>query len=280
MASPRLPKRRRRQRAPRAAAARRFTRSPWMVAVIAGVSLAVVAIIIAFSLRVGGNEVVIDENVPTVEPSARVCIGGAVPVDGTICGNEDAPVMIVEFSDYQCPWCKHFVDTTEVEIEREYIEKGLVRLEFRNFAITGGNAPPDENESTLAAEAAECANDQGRYWEYHYKLYAEQSGENEGAFRPERLKQFASELGLDREAFDQCLDSHKHIDLITQQRQEAAELGLQGTPGFLVNGTPVRGYLPFEQFQPVIEQALQEAGVEGTPEAGEPTSSMEETPAP
>jgi len=253
-----------------------------MVVVITGVSLTVVAVIIAFSLRVGRDEdnVVADQSVPTVEPSARMCVSGAVAVDGTSCGAEDAPVTIVEFSDYQCPWCKYFVDTTEVEIEKQYIEKGLVRLEFHNLAIVGGDRGPDENESTLAAEAAECANDQGRYWEYHYKLYAEQSGENRGAFRPEHLKEFASDLGLDRAAFDECLDSHKHIDLIVQQREEVEQAGVTGTPSFLVNGTLVPGYLPFEQFQPIIEQALREAEVEATPEASEPTPSTQEAPGP
>ena len=253
-----------------------------MVVVIAGVSLTVVAVIIAFSLRIGGEESdgVVDQTVPTVEPSTRMCVSGAVAVDGTTCGDEDAPVTIVEFSDYQCPYCKFFVDTTEVEIERQYIEKGLVRLQFHNFGITGGDRGPDENESTLAAEAAECANDQGRYWEYHYKLYAEQSGENRGTFQPEHLKGFARELGLDQEAFDQCLDSHKHIDLILQQREEAEEAGFRGTPSFLVNGTLVPGYLPFEQFQPIIEQALREAEVEATPEASEPTPSTQEAPGP
>jgi len=261
-----------------------------MVVVIAGVCLVAVGVVIAFSLRLGGGEdnVVADQNVPTVEPSARMCVSGGVAVDGTSCGAEDAPVTILEFSDYQCPWCKYFVDTTEVEIEAQYIEKGLVRLEFHNFAITGGDSGPDDNESTLAAEAAECANDQGRYWEYHYKLYAEQSGENRGAFRPEHLKEFASDLGLDREAFDECLDSHKHIDLIEQQREEALEAGFEGTPNFVVNGTVVRGYSSFEDFQPIIEQALREAQVtpeaeatpEGTPETSEATPSTQEAPGP
>ena len=141
---------------------------------------------------------------PTGEATQHLCASGSVPAEGRICGQDSAPVTIVELSDYQCPFCKRFVDLTEPQVESEYIQKGLVQLEFRNFAITGGNAPADENEATLAAEAAECANDQGRFWEYHYKLYDEQGGENRGAFLPERLKQFASDLGLDREGFDAC----------------------------------------------------------------------------
>lgn len=241
-----------------------------MVVVIAGVSLAAVAVVIAFSLRIGGDEsgVVVDQNVPTVEPSSRVCASGSVPVDGNICGDEDAPVKIIEYSNYQCPWCGRFARETEPEIEREYVATGKVQLEFRNVAVEG-------QASGLTAEAAECANEQGQFWAYHDMLY-----ENPQNFSVGVLKGFAGELGLDREAFDECLDSHKYIDVIRQQREQAAEAGVEGTPSFLVNGTLVPGYLPFEQFQAIIEQALQEAGVEATPEGSEPTPSTQEAPGP
>ncbi|MGB6837705.1 MAG: DsbA family protein [Dehalococcoidia bacterium] len=271
MASSRLPKRRRGKPTPRAAA-RRFTRSPWMVVVIAGVCLAAVAVIIAFSLRIGGDEgdVVVDQSVPTVEPS-HVCASGAVPVDGNTCGDEDAPVKIIEYSNYQCSYCGRFARETKPEIEREYVATGKVQLEFRNVAAEG-------QASGLAAEAAECANEQGRFWAYHDMLYENQQNLSEGA-----LKGFAGELGLDREAFDECLDSHKYTDLIRQQREEAAEAGVEGTPSFLVNGELVRGYLSFEDFRPIIERALakaQEEEAEATPEASEPTPSTEEAPGP
>jgi protein-disulfide isomerase len=201
-----------------------------------------------------------DEDGPVASPTGaatpHLCASGSVPADGRFCGQDSAPVKIVELSDYQCPFCKRFVDLTEPQVESEYIQKGLVQLEFRNFAITGGNAPPDENEATLAAEAAECANDQGRFWEYHYKLYAEQAGENRGAFLPERLKQFASDLGLDRDEFDACLDSHKHTDLIAQERQQAADAGATGTPSFLIDGELVVGYMTFDEFSQHLEEAL------------------------
>lgn len=193
---------------------------------------------------------------PTGPATQHLCASGSLPVEGRFCGDDSAPVKIVELSDYQCPFCKRFVDLTEPQVEREYIQKGLVQLEFHNFAITGGDAPPNVNEATLAAEAAECANDQGRFWEYHYKLYAEQAGENQGAFLPDRLKQFASELGLDREKFDACLDSHKHIDLIVEERNQAKEAGARGTPSFLIDGKLVVGYMTFDEFSQHIEEAL------------------------
>jgi len=230
---------------------------------LGAVALAVAAVAVAilaselFHDR-GGEPAMADEETPA-SASDHLCASGLVPVDGRKCGPDSAPVKIIEMSDYQCPWCKRFVDTTEKEVEEQYVSEGLVQIEFRNFAVTGGNQPKQVNEATLAAEAAECANDQGRYWEYHYKLYAEQQGENQGAFLPERLKQFAADLGLDQEGFDACLDSHRHYDEIMQEREEAIALGARGTPTLVINGQMVPGYLPFDRFQPLIEEALAKA---------------------
>jgi protein-disulfide isomerase len=228
----------------------------WIVATTA-VALGLVVVLITLSLATrsdsedgaGGAD-------QTPVATQHLCASGSVPVNGRVCGQDSAPVKIVELSDYQCPFCKRFVDGTEPEVEREYIQKGLVQLEFRCFAITGGSALPDENEATLAAEAAECANDQGHFWEYHYKLYAEQRGENQGAFVPERLKQFATDLGLDRVEFDACLDSHKHIGLVEEQRDQAFATGANGTPSFLINGKLLVGYMPFDRFRSYIDEAL------------------------
>jgi protein-disulfide isomerase len=234
--------------------ARPRRRAYWIVGVPVA-ALALSGAIIALSVISGGD----DEGGTgdqTMGAAQHLCASGSVPVDSHVCGQDSAPVKVVELSDYQCPFCKRFVDGTEPEVETEYIQKGLVQLEFRCFAITGGNAPPDENEATLAAEAAECANDQGRFWEYHYKLYAEQRGENRGAFAPARLKQFATDLGLDRGEFDACLDSHKHIGLVEELRDQAAAAGARGTPSFLINGELVVGYQSFEKFRQHIEEAL------------------------
>jgi protein-disulfide isomerase len=228
----------------------------WIVATLVA-ALGLVVVLIALSLATrSGNEGSAGGADQTPVVTQRLCASGSVPVNGRVCGQDSAPVKIVELSDYQCPFCKRFVDGTEPLVASEYIAKGLVQLEFHYFAITGGNAPPDSNEATLAAEAAECANDQGRFWEYHYKLYAEQQGENKGAFVPERLKQFATDLGLDRSEFDACLDSHKHIALVEEQRDQAFATGANGTPSFLINGELLVGYLPFDKFRSYIDEAL------------------------
>ena len=245
-----------RRAATRRGVAPRRPQATWVIAAVA-VAFVLGGGLIAVSMATRSD----DEEVPggatqTAIATQHLCASGSVPAEGRICGQDSAPVKMIELSDYQCPYCKRFVDLTEPQVESEYIQKGLVQLEFRNFAITAGNAPPDQNEATLAAEAAECANDQGHYWEYHYKLYAEQAGENRGAFLPDKLKQFASDLGLDRDEFDACLDSHKHIDLIVQERQQAADAGANGTPSFLIDGELVVGYMTFDAFSQHIEEAL------------------------
>lgn len=120
---------------------------------------------------------------------------------------------------------------------------------YWNFAFLGP-------ESAWSAEAAECAADQDRYWEYHDILYESQSGENQGAFSKDNLKKFADELGLDTQTFNECLDSGKYTSLIQQDTRTAQSLGVQSTPTFLVNGRPVIGAQPFETFQQAIESFL------------------------
>jgi protein-disulfide isomerase len=115
------------------------------------------------------------------------------------------------------------------------------------------------DESTWAAEASECAAEQDAFWEYHDKLYASQSGENEGAFNKENLKKFAAELNLDTEAFNECLDSGKFTEEIQNMYSLAQSIGVSSTPAFLINGQPVLGAQPFENFQQVIEAELQSA---------------------
>lgn len=124
-----------------------------------------------------------------------------------------------------------------------------MRVGYWNFAFLGP-------ESTWSAEAAECAADQDQFWVYHDKLYESQAGENQGAFNKDNLKRFAEEIGLDTQAFNECLDSGKYTSLIQEDTQAASSLGVQSTPTFLVNGQPLIGAQSFEVFQKAIESFL------------------------
>ena len=120
---------------------------------------------------------------------------------------------------------------------------------YFNFAFLG-------DESQWAAEAAECAGDQDAYWEYHDYLFSHQNGENQGAFSKDNLKKFAVELKLDTQAFNECMDSGKYTQLITDQTNFARQLGVQSTPSFLVNGQGVVGAQPFDSFKQLIDGFL------------------------
>jgi protein-disulfide isomerase len=127
-----------------------------------------------------------------------------------------------------------------------------VRVGYWHYAFLG-------QESQWAAEASECATDQDAFWEYHDYLFEHQSGENQGAFSKDNLKQFAVALGLDEEAFNQCLDSGKYTNLIQSQASTARQIGVQSTPSFMVNDQALVGAQPFETFSQVIDQQLKQA---------------------
>jgi protein-disulfide isomerase len=164
-------------------------------------------------------------------------------------GDENASVVIIEFADFQCPFCGQYANDTAPQIDGQYIKTGKARFGFMNFAFLG-------DESTWSAEAAECASDQNKFWEYHDKLYSSQAGENKGAFNKDNLKKLAEELGLDTATFNDCLDSGKYTNLIQADTQVSSSIGVQSTPTFLINGEPVIGAQPFNVFKQTIDQEL------------------------
>jgi protein-disulfide isomerase len=134
---------------------------------------------------------------------------------------------------------------------------GKLRFEYRHYPIIGP-------ESLASALAAECAADQGKFWPYHAKLFANQAGENRGAFAKEKLQQFGQEIGLDMTAFNSCLDTATHQTAIIEKAREGQQLGVRGTPAFflvesgqpLSSGRKIEGALPFDEFKTIIDQAL------------------------
>jgi len=165
------------------------------------------------------------------------------PYIGARLGNPDAPVTMVIYADFQCPYCRLFASETQPKIIEDFVRPGKVRLEFREMPILGGSdLTSKSNESSMSAQAALCAAEQGKYLDYHDKLYANQKGENQGNFSEKRLKQFASELGLDTDAFATCLDSGRYIPALQQSKAEGQAEGVTATPMFLIeNGTESSG---------------------------------------
>lgn len=157
-------------------------------------------------------------------------------------GDENAPVVIVEYSDFTCPFCKRFNDDTLVLIKQNYVDEGIVRFIYKDFPVVGGGT---------AAEAGWCVHEQGEFWAYHDIIFERQSQISES-----NLRAWAAELGLDTEQFNDCLSSGKYAQNVAAERQEAINNGMRGTPGFLVNGQPISGAQPYAAFEAAIQNAL------------------------
>ena len=144
-----------------------------------------------------------------------------------IMGNPSATITIVEWGDYQCTFCYKFHQSTLNTIKHDFIETGKVKLVFKDFPLNG----PD---SVLAAEAAYCAQDQGKYWQYHDELYKNWGGERTGWITRDSLDKFATTVSLDLEKFDKCLDEHRYLERVNQMYEFGREIGIDATPSFLV----------------------------------------------
>jgi protein-disulfide isomerase len=165
-----------------------------------------------------------------------------VAAEGESRGPSNAPVTIVEFSDYQCPFCSRAEDTVK-KVMDDY--KGKVRLFYRDYPL------PFHDKAQKASEAALCAADQGKYWEMHEKLFA-----NQQALSVDQLKTHAKGLGLDAGKFDKCLDSGEKAKNVEKSKKAGEELGVQGTPHFFINGRPLSGAQPYEKFKELIDLEL------------------------
>lgn len=169
-----------------------------------------------------------------------------VAAEGPAKGPARAPVTIVEFSDFQCPWCGALTPTLEA-VQQKYGDK--VRLVFRQFPLSiHGNAQK-------AAEAALCANEQGKFWELHDYMF-----QNQGSLAVEQLKAKAVELGLKAEPFNQCLDSGKTAKAVAADMKAGAAVGVGSTPTFFINGIALTGGKPIEEISALIDKELKKKG--------------------
>jgi len=191
------------------------------------------------SLR-GQAKVVVNLKAPPIQ-RVEVSVQGA-----PFKGGDKAPVTIVEFSDFHCPFCKQVVSTL-AKLESQYGDK--VKLVFRDFPIE--SLHPGASKSH---EAARCADEQGKFWAYHDKLFAGPANSN-----PELFNRFAKEVGLEPAAFETCLGSGKHQAAIKKDIEEGQRLGVAGTPAFFINGRLLSGAQPLEAFARVIDEELTRA---------------------
>ncbi len=164
------------------------------------------------------------------------------PSDRPARGPSDAAVTVVEFTDYQCPYCRRYYRQTYHQLLDEF--DGEIRYVVRNYPL------PNHPQAREAAEAAECAHNQGRFWDYHDHLF-----ENAGALEVADLKSYARELDLDGERFDRCLDSGEEAETVEADLATGRRLGIRGTPTFFVNGRPLVGAQPLNAFRSAVQRA-------------------------
>lgn len=184
---------------------------------------------------------------PTVEPtepSANPSALSDITTSDYVRGDYNAPVTLIIFSDYQCPYCASH-EATIKQILNDY--KGKVRMVFRNFPLSF------HAEAEKAAEATECAGEQGKFWEMHDKIF--EANEN-GTMSVDQWKTIAKALGLNTSKFNDCLDSGKYVDKIKADMAEGQAAGVSGTPATFVNGELVTGAVPYEQFKTIIDSNL------------------------
>lgn len=165
-----------------------------------------------------------------------------------VLGRADAPVLIREYGDFQCTSCEAFLTLVEPQLRAADIDAGVARLEWHDFPWIG-------QESRDAANAARCAGDQGKFWEFHDLLYRSQSGENQGAFAKDRLKAMGAQLGLAPAAFNACVDGNSHADAVQGDFSDVLAQGFNSTPTFLVGSQRIVGAQPLEVFQAAIDAA-------------------------
>lgn len=179
-------------------------------------------------------------NAPDPNRKIEVALG-----NNPVLGKKEAKVTIVEFSDLQCPFCERFDTETFPQLKKEYIDTGKVRFAYRHLPL------PIHPQAPKAAEAAACANSQGKFWEFIGAVFNDQAN-----IQVADLKQKASRIGLSSSQFDRCLDSGEMKAEVDRDQADGAAAGVSGTPTFFINGRPLVGAQPFSQFQAAIDREL------------------------
>lgn len=195
-------------------------------------------------------------NTQTAVSPTEVPLPQVVKVDNgklPFLGQTNAKVTVVEFSDFQCPFCKRYFEDTHDQVLKQYVDTGKIKFYYRHYPLTSIHP-----NAQIAAEASECANEQNKFWGYHDLLFTNQTAWSEltGTDVTSTLTNYAGQLGLDTLQFGTCLNTHKYKDQVDSDLAAGNAVGVSGTPTFFVNGYRMVGAQPFASFQKVIDQEL------------------------
>lgn len=182
---------------------------------------------------------------PTAAGPVNISLKSTVP----FLGSANAKVTVVEYADYQCPYCEQFYTKVWSDLKTKYIDTGKIKFIYQDFAFLG----PDSN---TAAEATHCAADQNKFWQYHEYLFKNQGAEGSGWAALDHQKQFAKDLGLNTDKFNQCMDSGKYKQEVLDQTAQGKTYGVTATPSVFINGTLILGAQPLASFEKAIDDAL------------------------
>lgn len=217
------------------------SRTPMIGAIVVGALLIALALIL-----------------PNIKPSAEVSLPEAIArpsASGLTLGKVTAPAKIEVFEDFQCPACKHFSEEIEPLVLDKLVVTGKAYYIFQNYPFLDSNSPA--KESRAAANASMCANEQGKFWEYHDVLFSNWNGENQGAFNNANLLGFAKALELDMKNFQTCVEENRYATEVQVSFDNGVTMGVSGTPSVFVNGIMITpGYIPsFEDIAAAVEAA-------------------------
>ena len=167
-------------------------------------------------------------------------------------GSKNAKVTMIEFSDFQCPFCRTFWKDTFRQIKKDYIDTGKIRFVYRDYPLSF------HPMSVPSAQAAECADEQGKFWEMHDKIFSEEEklGQGTVTYTAQDLKKWASAIGLNSSQFNQCLDSGKYKSEVEKDLADGSAGGVSGTPSFFINGRIIVGAQPYANFKAIIDEEL------------------------
>lgn len=160
-------------------------------------------------------------------------------------GNPNAKVTLIEYSDFECPFCASFYTNSYKQIVQKYVDSGQVKIAFKDFPLSF------HPMAQASAEASRCAAEQGKFWEMHDKMF-----ENQEELSKDNYKKWGAELGLNTQQFNACVDTEKYKQAVLDEMNEGAALGVQGTPSFVINGVALVGAQPMAAFEKIIDEAL------------------------
>jgi protein-disulfide isomerase len=233
--------------------------TPWFAS-----TLALIGLIVGYTIANGSNGIAIPSNPSAPIVAADNTIPAPAPTNDTpattdddpVLGESDAPITLIEFTDYQCPFCSRHFTETYGKIKSDYVDTGKVKLVVRDYPLSF------HPHAQKTAEATECADDQGKFWEMHDKLFETQAAWSSAADIVPTLKQYAADLGLNAATFDSCLDGGTHAKEVAADMADGSAAGISGTPGFWILGPDdqsqlISGAYPYETFKAAFDGMFQ-----------------------